>query len=75
MIKNDLIHIDFGDCRNLIKNIESETVAIAVTSPPYNIGKPYGKYKDRITLGEWKQIIIFMLYIMNYKKSQKIDFN
>ena len=57
MIKNDLVYIDFGDCRELLKTVESESVAIVVTSPPYNIGKPYGKYKDKIALDEWKQLI------------------
>ena len=57
MIKNDLVYIDFGDCRELFKTVESESVAIVVTSPPYNIGKPYGKYKDKIALDDWKQLI------------------
>mgnify|MGYP001029342057 CR=1 FL=1 len=57
MIKNDLVYIDFGDCRELLKTVESESVAIVVTSPPYNIGKPYGKYKDKIALDDWKQLI------------------
>lgn len=57
MIKNDLVYIDFGDCRNLLKNVEDGTITIAVTSPPYNIGKPYGIYKDKIPIDEWKQLI------------------
>lgn len=32
-----------GDCRELIKQIPAVTVKLIVTSPPYNIGKPYEK--------------------------------
>ena len=57
MIKNDNLFIEFGDCRELLKNIESDSVALVVTSPPYNIGKPYGKYTDKIDLEDWKTLI------------------
>ena len=46
MIKTDNLYVDFGDSRNLLKTIPDESVKLVVTSPPYNIGKPYGKYKD-----------------------------
>jgi len=32
-----------GDCLDLLKEIPSEFVRLVVTSPPYNIGKPYEK--------------------------------
>src|SRR3990172_3690433 len=32
-----------GDCRDLLSTIPPETVRLVVTSPPYNIGKPYEK--------------------------------
>ncbi len=57
MIKTDELYIDFGDSRNLLKTIPDATVKLVVTSPPYNIGKPYGKYKDKIALNEWKELI------------------
>jgi len=47
----------FGDARNLIEDIKDETVNLAVTSPPYNIGKDYGSYEDNISLEEWKSLI------------------
>lgn len=47
----------FGDCRKLIKNLENESVNLVVTSPPYNIGKKYGKYKDNVPIKEWEQLI------------------
>ncbi len=30
-----------GDCRELLARIPSGSVTLVVTSPPYNIGKPY----------------------------------
>lgn len=46
-----------GDCRELLKTIPDKTVNLVVTSPPYNIGKPYGKYKDKIALNDWEDLI------------------
>lgn len=57
MIRTDNLYVDFGDSRNLLKTIPDESVKLVVTSPPYNIGKPYGKYKDKIPLNEWKDLI------------------
>lgn len=36
-----------GDCRDLLSSIPSQSVALVVTSPPYNVGK---KYEKRIAL-------------------------
>ena len=38
--------IQFGDCRDLLKEIPDESINLVVTSPPYNIGKQYGVYKS-----------------------------
>ena len=57
MIKTDNLYVDFGDSRNLLKTIPAASVKLVVTSPPYNIGKPYGKYKDKIPLNKWKELI------------------
>lgn len=57
MIKANDLYVNFGDSRNLLKTIPDETIKLVVTSPPYNIGKPYGKYTDRIPLNEWKELI------------------
>lgn len=32
-----------GDCLSLLRDIPAESVQLVVTSPPYNIGKPYEK--------------------------------
>lgn len=52
-----MIEYKFGDCRELLKTIPDNSIKLVVTSPPYNIGKPYGKYKDKIALNEWEQLI------------------
>lgn len=51
------VQILIGDCRDILKTIPSKSVKLVVTSPPYNIGKPYGKYKDKIPLNEWEELI------------------
>lgn len=57
VIKSDNLYVDFGDSRNLLKTIPDASVKLVITSPPYNIGKPYGKYKDKIPLNEWIALI------------------
>lgn len=52
-----MIKYYFGDCRDLLKDVKTESVKLVVTSPPYNIGKPYGKYKDKIALNDWESLI------------------
>lgn len=54
---NENIRVEFGDCRELLKTIPDNSVTLVVTSPPYNIGKKYGKYSDKISLEEWKELI------------------
>lgn len=54
---NKDVIIEFGDCRDLLKKMPDNSVNLVITSPPYNIGKPYGKYSDKKTLDEWKELI------------------
>ncbi len=56
-LKLNDIYVEFGDSRLLLKGIPDNSVNMVVTSPPYNIGKAYGKYKDKIALEDWKQLI------------------
>lgn len=46
-----------GDCRQLLKEVPDASVKLVVTSPPYNIDKPYGNYKDKIALNDWEDLI------------------
>lgn len=55
MQKNHTVY--FGDCRKEIRKIDDGSISLVVTSPPYNIGKEYGKYHDNVPLDEWKQLI------------------
>lgn len=41
----------------MLKTVLDASVRLVVTSPPYNIGKPYGKYKDKIALNDWQELI------------------
>ena len=52
-----MIQVKIGDCRELLRQVPSGSVRLAVTSPPYNIGKPYGKYRDKIALNDWEDLI------------------
>lgn len=48
---------EFGDCRDLIKSIDNNSIRMAVTSPPYNLSKKYGTYSDDVHIEEWKDLI------------------
>ncbi|RKY62809.1 MAG: site-specific DNA-methyltransferase, partial [Candidatus Latescibacterota bacterium] len=41
------------DCLEGMRLLEPETVDVVVTSPPYNIGVNYGKYKDTLPRGRY----------------------
>ena len=45
-----LIH---GDCLEKMKDIPDGSIDLIVTSPPYNIGKNYGIYKDNLPLDDY----------------------
>jgi adenine-specific DNA-methyltransferase len=55
-----------GDCRDLLKQIPDQFVKLVVTSPPYNLGKPY---ENRIHLTEYleqqKQVITECVRVLN----------
>jgi adenine-specific DNA-methyltransferase len=47
-----------GDCLDLLRQVPNESIALVITSPPYNIGKPY---EDRKALDEylsWQEEVI-----------------
>lgn len=39
-----------GNCLHLLRKLDSDTVQLTVTSPPYNVGK---EYEERLTLAEY----------------------
>ena len=36
-----------GDCLEELKSIDDKSISVVITSPPYNIGLKYHKYKDK----------------------------
>lgn len=50
MIKLTLIQ---GDCLKVLPTLEDKSVDLIVTSPPYNVGKDYGIYKDNLEFSDY----------------------
>jgi DNA modification methylase len=46
-----------ADSCEAMKSLGDESVRLSVFSPPYNIGKDYDEYDDRVTQSEWKQMM------------------
>ena len=46
----DIIH---GDCLDVMKNIEAETIDLIATDPPYNLSKNYGNNSDKQSPNEY----------------------
>jgi len=42
-----------GDCLESMKNLSDESVDLIVTDPPFNIGKNYKTYKDKMKKDEY----------------------
>ena len=47
------IEIILGDCIDVLKEIDSESVDLVVTDPPYNLSKDYGNNGDNLNHGEY----------------------
>jgi site-specific DNA-methyltransferase (adenine-specific) len=46
-----------GDCRSQLEELADNSVRLSVFSPPYNIGKDYDEYDDRVSESEWKRLL------------------
>lgn len=46
-----------ADCVETLKKMNKHSVNTIVTSPPYNLSKNYGKYKDNGSFEEWQSLI------------------
>lgn len=46
-----------GDCVEVMEKMPRNIVNTIVTSPPYNLNKCYGKYKDNCSFSEWEELI------------------
>lgn len=65
MIETDVIY--FGDCLDVMSNVDSNTVDLGIADPPYNIGFDYGEdgHKDNIdphVYAEWCRNWLIELY-------------
>jgi site-specific DNA-methyltransferase (adenine-specific) len=47
------IEILIGDCINVLKDIDTESVDLIVTDPPYNLSKDYGNNDDNLSHNEY----------------------
>ena len=45
--------IIIGDSLDRINKIKKNSISSIITSPPYNIGKNYGEYKDTVDRNSW----------------------
>jgi len=42
-----------GDCLELMKNIDDNSIDLIVTSPPYNVGIEYDSWNDKLSLNDY----------------------
>ena len=47
--------IYLGDCIEVMKSLNDASVDLVITSPPYNIGKDYGVFKEDLKLSEYEK--------------------
>ncbi len=47
-----------GDCLDFLRQVPSESIALVITSPPYNIGKPYEDRKALDDYVSWQAEVI-----------------
>jgi adenine-specific DNA-methyltransferase len=57
MMKKTSQKILTGNCLEQMNLLDDESISLAVTSPPYNIKKNYGHYKDKVSFDDWKILI------------------
>lgn len=51
-----------GDCLELMKRLPPDIISLTVTSPPYNIGKPYEARRDLEEYLHWCELWLSELY-------------
>lgn len=47
--------IYLGDCIEVMKSLNDESVDLVITSPPYNVGKDYGVIQENMELPEYEK--------------------
>lgn len=56
--EEERIVVDSGDCLNLLATIPDKSIALIVTSPPYNLGKAYEKRHPLSNYVEDQSVVI-----------------
>jgi DNA modification methylase len=46
-----------GDCMDVMKGMEDNSVDTVITDPPWNVGKDYGIYKDNLSYEKYTELI------------------
>jgi site-specific DNA-methyltransferase (adenine-specific) len=62
-----LNQIHHGDCREVIRELEDNSIDLVVTSPPYNVGVDYGEYDDKIPMEEYQDMIDELFKVLSWK--------
>jgi site-specific DNA-methyltransferase (adenine-specific) len=52
-IQRSRVRLFHGDCLDVLRSLDAETVGVLVTSPPYNIGIKYRSYRDDMPRTEY----------------------
>ena len=62
-----LNEIHQGDCRDVIRDMENNSIDLVVASPPYNVGVEYGEYEDSIPMEEYRVMIDELFKVLSWK--------
>ena len=62
-----LNQIHQGDCKDIISDMEDDSIDLVITSPPYNVGVEYGEYEDNIPMSEYIVMIEDLFFTLNQK--------
>lgn len=56
-----------GDCAEIIRELENDSIDLVITSPPYNVGIDYGEYDDNIPMANYSVMIEEMFVVLDWK--------
>lgn len=60
-----------GDCLEVLRTLENESIDVIITDPPYNVGKDYGNNSDKQTKEEYD--VFLRLFLIQSKRVLKQD--